>query len=307
MDKKFDIIHIHSPFAVGQLGVRIARDLGIPCVCTMHTRFDYEFKKRIDSDLIVDGIIKELMRVYNSCNAGIAINHKMIKVYKDFGCTLKPTIIYNGTDLSGISDDEKESALKLVNEKYKLKEDEKVFLFVGRIVDFKNIFFILDSLRLLKEEGFKFKMIYVGDGPDYEKLKSMVSEYKMNNEVILTGKISDRHLLSCIYYRSDLFLFPSLFDASSLVQIEAAVNETPTLFIEGSVTSDTVVNNVSGFTSKNSVISYKDRIKEIFNNKKLYDEVKVNAKNMLGKKWSDIALETNEFYLKVIDDFKEQL
>ena len=50
----------------------------------------------------------------------------------------------------------------------------------------------------------------------------------------------DRELLKSIYYRATLFLFPSLFDSSSLVQIEAASQETPTIFIEGSVTSDTV-------------------------------------------------------------------
>lgn len=299
MSKEFDIIHIHSPFAVGELGLRIARNLGIPCVCTMHTRFDYEFKKRIDSDFIVDGLVHELMRVYNSCDAGIAINKKMIKVYKDYGCTLKPTIIYNGTDLTCISD--KEGAISRVNKLFKLKKDEKVFLFVGRIIDIKNVFFILDSLKLLKEDGFKYKMIYVGDGPDAEKLKSKVHEYGMEDEVILTGKIMDRDLLSSIYYRSDLFLFPSVFDASSLVQIEAAVNETPGLFIEGSVTADTVINNVSGFTCDYSVVSFKDRIKEIFNDMKLYNEVKVNARKMLGKKWIDIAKETYKFYIETIN------
>ena len=35
MSKEFDIIHIHSPFAVGELGLRIARNLGIPCVCNL--------------------------------------------------------------------------------------------------------------------------------------------------------------------------------------------------------------------------------------------------------------------------------
>ena len=48
-------------------------------------------------------------------------------------------------------------------------------------------------------------------------------------------EISDRELLAKIYYRSDLFLFPSLVNNSSLVQKEAASQYTPTLFIENSL------------------------------------------------------------------------
>ncbi len=299
ISKKFDIIHIHSPFSLGALGVRIAEDLGIPCICTMHTRFDFEFKKRINNDMVVKGLIKEIMKVYNSCDGAIAINNKMIDVFKDFGCTLNPVVIYNGTDLTCVKN--KKESIDLVNKKFKLKSEDLVFLFVGRIIEIKNIFFILDSLKLLKEDNVKFKMIYVGDGVDYNKLKSKVMEYGMDKEVILTGKINDRSLLSSIYYRSDLFLFPSLFDASSLVQIEAAVNHTPGLFIEGSVTADTVINNVSGFTSKNDVVSYKNRIKEIISNKSKLLEVSNNASKMLGKSWEDLSLETYKYYLEMIE------
>ena len=48
----FDIIHIHSPFALGRLGVRVARDKKIPCIATMHTRWEFELKKYLKSNLI---------------------------------------------------------------------------------------------------------------------------------------------------------------------------------------------------------------------------------------------------------------
>lgn len=303
MNKHFDIIHIHSPFSVGALGVRIAHDSNIPCICTMHTRFDFEIRKRVNNELVVKTIINEMMKVFNQCDGGIAINNAMINVFKDFGCTLNPKVIYNGTDLKGVED--KKSSIELVNKKYKIGENEIVFLFVGRIIEIKNIFFILDVLKLLKEDNVKFKMLYVGYGQDEKKLKSKIKEYNMENEVILTGKIEDRNLLSSIYTRADLFLFPSLFDASSLVQIEAAVNETPGLFIEGSVTADTVINNVSGFTSKCDVVDYKNRIKEIINDKKLLSEVSKNAKTMLGKSWEYISKETYNYYFEVIEKYNK--
>ena len=300
--EKFDIIHIHSPFTIGNLGVNIAKKLNIPCIATMHTRFDFEVRKIIDNKFIVNNVIKKIIKVYNKCDKCIAVNHAMIKVFKDYGYKYEPVVIYNGTDLLPLKDFE--NHLKMVNKLYDLESDDIVLLFVGRITDIKNIFFILDSLKLLKEDNFKFKMLYVGSGVDLDKLKQKIKEYNMEDCVITTGIIDDRNILSAIYKRASLFLFPSLFDASSLVQIEAAINETPSLFIEGSVTSDTIINNVSGFTSKNDVTAYKDRIKEILTDKKLLFKVSKNARSMLGKNWATIANETYELYLQEIENKK---
>ncbi len=299
LKENFDIIHIHSPFTIGYLGLKIAKELNIPCISTMHTRFDFEIRKLINNDLIVNKIIKKIIKIYNSCDNSIAVNHAMIKVFQDYGYKGTPVVIYNGTDLMPLK--EKEKSIKIVNKLYDLDENIPVLLFVGRITEIKNIFFILDSLKLLKEDDFKFKMMYVGTGVDEKKLKSKIEEYGMCEDVILTGRITDRVLLSSIYARANLFLFPSLFDASSIVQIEAAVNETPGLFIEGSVTADTVTNNVNGFTTKLDVIEYKNKIKEVLNNKKLLNKVSRNAKKMLGKNWIDIAYETHKLYLNEIE------
>lgn len=299
LEKDFDVIHIHSPFTIGKLGLKIAKELNIPCIATMHTRFDFEIRKIINSKLVVKEVIKKLIKVYNKADRCIAVNHAMVKVFKEYGYKYEPVVIYNGTDLLPLKD--KEKNISTVNKLYDIDKDELVFLFVGRLTDIKNIFFILDSLKLLKEDGIKFKMLYVGTGPDENKLKSEIKRYNMEEDVILTGRLTDRILLSSIYSRADLFLFPSIFDASSLVQIEAAVNETPGLFIEGSVTSDTVINNVSGFTSKLDVVEYKNRIKEIIGNKKLLKKVSINARKMLGKNWKEIADETYKLYIEEIE------
>lgn len=48
-------------------------------------------------------------------------------------------------------------------------------------------------------------------------------EYWKNNIPVI---VKDRELLAFIYARADLFLFPSLYDASSIVQIEEALQKT---------------------------------------------------------------------------------
>ena len=127
----------------------------------------------------------------------------------------------------------------------------------------------------------------------------------MEDEIIMCGKITDRSELAYYYSRADLFLFPSLYDASSIVQIESASQKTPTLFIQGSVTSSTVTDNVNGFLSSNSIDSYSNRIIDIFNNKKLYNKVCLNAFKDLYKTWDDVVNNAYNLYLKYINYNKD--
>ena len=138
--ENFDIIHIHSPFTIGSLGLKVAKKLNIPCIATMHTRFDFEIRKVVNNDLIVNQVIKQIIKVYNKCDKCIAINNAMIKVFADYGYKYTPTIIYNGTDLKPLKNPEENIAK--INHKFNLAEDDIVFLFVGRITSIKNIFFL---------------------------------------------------------------------------------------------------------------------------------------------------------------------
>ncbi len=303
-NERFDIIHIHSPFSIGKLGIEIAKKQNIPVIATMHTRFDFEIRRYLKSEQIVNLAIKKIIKVFNKCDKCIAVNKAMTSVFKEYGYKGTPIVEYNGTDMKMIDNPEK--AESIINEKFNINNNENVLLFVGRINRVKNIFFILDVLEKLKDKDFKFKMIFVGTGPDEDELKKRIKEKKLINEVILTGKIMDRELLKSIYYRANLFVFPSLFDASSLVQIEAASQGTPTIFIEGSVTSDTITNNENGYTEKEDVGLFSDRIIQILEDKENYDRICKNAKEQLSKPWEEIAKETYQIYLSEIERKKNK-
>ena len=294
--ENFDIIHIHSPFAIGKLGLKIGKSLHIPVICTMHTRFDFEFRKYLKNEWMVQKLVKYVARIYEQCDKCIAVNHAMKKVLKDYGYTKDAIVIHNGTEMTLL---DHPSLIEKVKKQYQL-DRQYTFLFVGRINEVKNIFFLLEVLKRLKQKNISYKMLYVGEGPDEKKLKQKIKEYHLEESVILTGKITDREYLKAIYYVSDLLLFPSLFDASSLVQIEAASQKTPTVFIEGSVTSNTITNNVNGFTALNDVEKYTDRVIEILKDKKLYEKVKEQCYHDLATPWSEIAKETYNLYLNEI-------
>lgn len=296
--ENFDIIHIHSPFNIGKLGLKVAKELNIPCICTVHTRFDYEIKRFTKNEYIVKLIMKGLMNVFNACDKCIVVNEFLEEELHEFGYKKKSITIYNGTDLVPIKD--KEKAIAFVNKLHDFKKDESVLLFVGRLIDIKNIFFIADVLKKLKEDNFKFKMVFVGTGPDENKLKRIISNYKLNDVVYFTGKVTDRNYLSALYLRSNLLLFPSLMDTSSLVRIEAAVNETPGLFITDSLVGKMIKDDYNGFNSKMDVNTYEKRIIEVISDKKLLTKVSKNAKKTLGISWKEVSNQIYKLYLKTL-------
>lgn len=279
INEEFDIIHIHSPFILGRIGINLAKKLNIPCISTLHTRFDFEFKRFVKNGAIAKKVAGVLIKSLNKCDLCTVVNDPLVLEARNYGYKGRIRIVYNGTDLKpaifkGIKKD-------MINEMFNLKEEDKVMIFVGRIIDIKNIFFIMDALKLLKDDNFSFKMIFVGEGPDYEKL------------------------LSYIYRRSDLLLFPSLFDTSSLVRIEAAVNMTPGLFIRESMVGSTITDGVDGYLSELDVNLYKNKIISIFKNESELKKVSRNAKKNLGVSWSEIIKKYYKIYNEEISIKKD--
>lgn len=314
MDSKFqktlkkynlDIVHLHSPFTIGMAGLRYAKKNNIPAVATMHSQYRQDFKRAVKKDALADTLLKKLIRFFNKCDECWAVNSEVARIfYEDYGYKTLPVVMNNATEMKPVDDYDK--ACKLINDKYKLT-DEKVFVFVGRINALKNIFFIADALKKVKElkPNLKFKMFFIGSGQDEEGLIKLIKKNKLEKDTIMCGKITDRDLLASFYARSDLFLFPSLYDASSIVQIEAASQKTPVLFIEGAATAATVTDNVNGFIAKNDVTAYAKAIIKIISDDKLLSIISQNAYRDLYKSWDDSIKEVYNRYLKLIEEKKQ--
>lgn len=299
---KLDIVHIHSPFSLGVAGLKYAKRHHIPCIATMHSQFKQDFKRALKSEMLANKFTYRLMKVYNKCDLCFAVNKEVARIYfEEYHYKTMPRVLLNATDMEPIENNNK--TYKGLDKKYNIKWNVKVFLFVGRLNILKNILFIVDSLSVLKKKkpSLKFKMLFVGVGQDEDKLKERIKELNLEKEVLLVGKIEDRIELASIYKRADLFLFPSVYDASSLVQIEAASQKTPGVFLKNTATSSTITDNVNGFLSDETVGAYSDKIIEVMENKELYKKVSNNAYYDLYRSWDKAVEEIYEIYKDLID------
>lgn len=293
-----DIVHIHSPFSIGRKGMKYAMKHRIPLLATFHSQYWKDFFKATKSTTLSNFALKQIMTVFNKSDLGYGVNRKIKELYeKEYKSTTYNLVRNNGTDMEYFDDHE---ALLELKKQYGIKE-EKVLLFVGRLDRLKNIFFIVDVLEQLKAKDFQFKMLFVGSGVDEEELKMIVKEQGLNEQVIFTGRIMGRENLAKHYGIADMFMFPSLYDASSLVQIEAASQKTPTIFIKGAVTADTVEDGFTGYLAPSNIKGFTEYLMEIFANNEKHMEVSENAYNYLYKTWSEQVAETVQDYYRLIE------
>ena len=305
-DYDLDIVHIHSPFMMGELGISYARKHNIPVVATMHSQFKQDFKRAVKSDKMATALNKIPIHTFNKCDECWAVNAEVARIFhEDYGYKTKPKVMNNATEMLPVKDIEK--AKNVINEKHNILPDEKVLLFVGRINKLKNIMFIADTIKYIKEiikPKYKFRMLFVGSGQDEEELKEKIKENNIENVVAMCGKVTDRELLASYYARADIFIFPSLYDASSIVQIEAASQHTPVVFIKGSATSCMIKDKVNGFLSENNIKDFAEVINTALTNDELYKKVSTNCYNQLYKNWDDVIEEVYNNYLRLIENHK---
>ena len=295
-----DLVHIHSPFSVSLAGVLYAKIHKLPVIATLHSQYRQDFEKPLKFKPAVNAAMDAIMRVFNACDECWAVNGGIRDLYiQEYGLTAPCKVRLNATDHLPVLDPAE--AARTVNETYGIPADATVFLFVGRINFIKNIDFTVRALAKAKAMGLKnFRMLFAGRGQDEDKLAALVKEQGLTEEVVMCGLVSGREMLENLYSRAKLFLFPSLYDANSLVQIEAACQGTPTVFLEGARTAATVTPGVNGYVCPPEEDAYARMILDILDHPDLYEKVSDAARRDLYLNWDDVVRDVFADYCKFL-------
>ncbi len=297
-----DLVHGHSPFTMGNYASKLARKKKIPFVMTFHSQYKKDFMRYTKSKKITALLLRYIMRVFNKSTEVWTIHNTAKQVIKEYGYKGIVNLVPNATDFYIEQLKYSEEQLKQqINEKYTLSPDKVVFLFLGRLVAQKNIFFVVDTLSLLDQKGIDFKMFFVGNGPDENSLIKHIKNKNLQDKIVLTGRIDDKNELASYYARSDLFLFPSVYDTSSLVQIEASALHTPSVLLKDTATAQTITHGVNGYISGHSVEEYAQTIIDALNDKEKLQEISSNAHNDIYVTWKMLGEKIEQRYNSLFD------
>ena len=92
--------------------------------------------------------------------------------------------------------------------------DKQVLLFIGRLVEFKGIEYLLQSFKSIKAEMPSTKLLIVGDGPLRNQLEQFAKDLGVSDAVHFLGWVSDPHQKSYLYKRCSVVVVPSITVAS---------------------------------------------------------------------------------------------
>ena len=282
----FDLIHIHSPFASSILASLLVRKKEIPIVVTYHTKFDIDFEERFDIPLFQKIALNFVLSNIKAADEVWAVSKGAGESLRQIGYDGEYYVMENGTDFPrGISSQEAQDALFV--KRYGISRSELVFIYVGRMMWYKNIKLIIDTLMLVKDRGITYKMFFVGDGLELDEIKQYVSHSGIENQVVFTGAIADREELRKYYSRADLFLFPSTFDTSGIVVKEAAACDCPSLLTQGSCAAEDVEDGKNGFLAEENPESMCKRIQEAVADREQLQKVGKAAGEQIYLSWED--------------------
>ena len=296
---KIDLIHVNAPFSMGVFGLDLAKKRKIPSITTFHSQFRQDFYKATNSEILSKIMSSTIIKVYDKSTVTLTMNDFTIKVMKKYGLKRNDVkIIPNATNLTYKEFDQKKEREVLA--RHKIKNDKFTLLYIGRFVKVKNIYLILDVLVELFKVNKNFQFIFLGYGPEEDKMKKIIKENKLENNIIFTGKILDSDEKSIIIKNSDLLFFPSDYDTDGIVKIECACYSVPTLTIENTGVASGIKNNDTGFIEKNDVKILANKIDDLSKNVDFVKKIGQNAKERLYITWEDVGKQLLVLYNDLI-------
>ena len=116
---------------------------------------------------------------------------------------------------------------------------------VGRFRKEKNHEFLIQVFEKIKKEKPNSKLMLLGSGEDFEKVKQQVKDLSLENDVLMLGTKQD---IYNYYQAMDCFVFPSLYEGFPVSLIEAQTSGL-SIFVADTVTQKTKIIDEAYFLS----------------------------------------------------------
>lgn len=299
-----DIIHVHTEFGVGIFGRSVAKDLNIPVVSTYHTMYeDYtHYLNELEIEFVekaLKSLASNLSRIaHNNAQVVISPSLKTKEALISYGVTAPIHVIPTGIDLKQFNADHVDRTLvKELKDKYGIKDDDRVVVYLGRIAEEKAIDVAIRGFKKCALADPKNKFLIVGGGPSLDDLKQLAKDEGIENSVIFTDKQS-RDVVPALYQCAEAFVSCSTSETQGMTYIEAMSSGLPVFARKDEVLLELIDENETGFYIEEDTFS--DRLLEYYAYpQEKRDEMKRNARNKV------LCYDTEVFYERVIYCYQE--
>jgi glycogen synthase len=88
------------------------------------------------------------------------------------------------------------------------------FAYVGRLVAEKGLALLVEAARRLKDQGYEFRLKFIGDGPERRRLEELAAAFGLRERVVFTGFLKDEALHEAVGH-AHAVVMPSLWEETA--------------------------------------------------------------------------------------------
>jgi len=219
-ERTWDVIHIHTPFRAHQIGVALARRMGVPSVESYHTFFEEyaaHYLLWLPAAWLRLAARRFSRRLCHDVDHLIVPTQQMADVLARYGITTPSSVIPTGVHLDEFRGGDGDR----FRDEHAIARDRPTLVTVSRLAAEKNIGFLLDVARVLVDDFPELMFIIAGEGPDANRLRQRATALGLDDNVRFVGNLDRRTRLLDCYKAGDVFVFASPTETQGLVLIEA--------------------------------------------------------------------------------------
>lgn len=235
-----DVVHSHSPFLLGGLGVWVARTLKLPLAFTYHTLYaEYAHYAPVVGELTRPFVIAYTTAYCNRCDRVLVSVPSLASVLRSYGVRTRIDVVPS----VGVDPDEyARAAPGAVRAWFRFPDDAVLLAYVGRLGREKGVSLLLDALAGLPAN---VQLLVVGDGPERRELEGQAQRLGVAGRVVFAGALDHAHVIDALF-ASDLFVFPSQTETLGLAVLEAMAAGRAVLVVRGGATAEIVRDGETG-------------------------------------------------------------
>lgn len=214
--KRLSLIHVHSPFVTGWMGMRYARRYGMPLVYTYHTQLEAYAHYVPFEPNATRYAASQLTRTFaNLADAVVAPTPAMANRLRELGVTVRLEVIPTGIDVRRFGAGRRKDALRA---SLGAHPGDRLILCVSRLAKEKNLELLCEALAVAGDRS--LRLAVAGEGPARESLEECARACGVAEQIRFLGIVA-REQLPDLYASCDAFCMPSTTETQGLVQAEA--------------------------------------------------------------------------------------
>ena len=296
--EQFDVVHVHTPWITGMLGVRWARNAGIPVVATYHTQYvRYIHYVHFGPDWLKKAVtVRHICRVLNSCSRVIVPSAPGRRWLRRMGVHRPTSVIPTGVP--------KPRRFAQFSERGRLgaRPGQTIVLTCSRLAPEKNFDLLISAFSRAVKLDPSLVLWIVGDGPDREQITELIRLHGIGNNVRLFGSV-ERSEVDHFYAAADLFVFTSVTETQGLVVLEAMSYGLPVVVCRGGGASTPIVDGVNGLKVRTDPVQISDAILRVAHDEWLAAKLCDGAKQSARRATVDVmARDTVKVYREALGD-----